>query len=101
MGIDIGLPAGTEILAGFDGEVIYAGYDGGYGNIVAIRNKDGIQARYAHCDSLLVDVGQKVEKGDAIATVGNTGVSTGPHVHMEVLNKAGRFLNPIYHVNLR
>jgi Membrane proteins related to metalloendopeptidases len=99
-GIDIGLPTGTEILAGFDGIVTAAGYDaGGFGNYVAIQmitnSGDVIEAKYAHCDSLLVNVGQSVESGDVIATVGNTGNSTGSHLHFEVL-KNGQYLNPIY-----
>lgn len=100
-GIDIGVPAGTEIKAGFDGTVTAAGYDaGGYGNYVVIemQKDDGtvIEAKYAHCDSLLVSVGQTVSQGDIIATVGNTGNSTGPHLHLEVV-KDGEYLNPIYY----
>jgi Membrane proteins related to metalloendopeptidases len=95
-GVDIGLPTGTEIHAGFDGIVTAAGYDaGGYGNYVVIQNDDGVEAKYAHCDTLRVSVGQSVTKGDVIATVGNTGNSTGPHLHLEVV-KDGQYLNPIY-----
>ena len=95
-GIDIGLPTGTPIKAGIDGTVTAAGYDaGGYGNYVVIRNDKGVEAKYAHCNTLTVSVGQTVAKGDVIATVGNTGNSTGPHLHLEVL-KDGQYLNPIY-----
>lgn len=100
MGVDIGLPTGTEILAGFDGTVTVAGYDaGGYGNYVVVQKvkDDGtvIEAKYAHCDRLLVSVGQTVSEGDAIATVGNTGNSTGAHLHLEVVVN-GQHLNPLY-----
>lgn len=99
-GVDIGLPTGTEILAGFDGVVTAAGYDaGGYGNYVVVQkttdNGTVIEAKYAHCDSLLVSVGQTVSEGDVIATVGNTGNSTGPHLHLEVVVD-GQYLNPLY-----
>lgn len=101
-GVDIGLPTGTEIKAGFDGTVTTAGYDaGGYGNyiVVEMRTESGavIQAKYAHCNTLLFSAGQTVKKGDVIATVGNTGNSTGPHLHIEVI-KDGSYLNPIYFV---
>jgi len=99
-GVDIGLPTGTEIHAGFDGTVTATGYDaGGYGNYVVVQmvtnSGDVIEAKYAHCDSLLVSIGQTVSEGDVIATVGSTGNSTGPHLHLEVL-KNGQYLNPIY-----
>jgi murein DD-endopeptidase MepM/ murein hydrolase activator NlpD len=95
-GIDIGLATGTEIKAGFDGTVIQTGYDAdGFGNFVVVENEDGVQAKYAHCDSVSVSMGQAVTTGDVIATVGNTGNSTGPHLHLEVV-KAGQYLNPIY-----
>lgn len=99
-GIDIAVSSGTEIRAGFDGVVTDAGYDaGGYGNYVVIEmqkeNGDVIEAKYAHCNSLLVTVGQSVSEGDVIATVGSTGNSTGPHLHLEVV-KNGEYLNPAY-----
>ena len=97
-GIDIALPTGTPIHAGFDGVVVSVGYDAnGYGNFVVIDNGEGIQALYAHCDRVLVTEGQRVQEGDVIATVGNTGASTGAHLHMEVLRN-GRRLNPLFFV---
>ena len=97
-GIDIALPTGTEILAGFDGTVTSVGYDAdGWGNFVVIDNGEGIQALYAHCHVVLVSSGQGVSEGDVIATVGNTGASTGPHLHMEVI-RHGRRLNPLFFV---
>lgn len=98
--VDIGLPIGTEIHAGFDGTVTVASNDpDGYGRYVVVQmvrdNGTIIEAKYAHCDSLLVSVGQTVSEGDIIATVGNTGNSTGPHLHLEVV-KDGQYLNPLY-----
>ncbi len=95
-GIDVGLPLGTEIRAGFDGAVVEVGYDAdGFGNYVVIENDNGVQAKYAHCDSISVTNGQSVIKGDVIATAGNTGSSTGPHLHFEVVRN-GQYLNPLF-----
>ena len=97
-GIDIALPTGTEILSGFDGTVTSVGYDAdGWGNFVVIDNGAGIQTLYAHCHAVLVSTGQSVSYGDVIATVGNTGASTGPHLHLEVI-RHGRRLNPLFFV---
>ena len=95
MGIDIGLPTGTEILAAQNGTVTFSGDLGGYGYVVVIEDGDGLVTKYAHCDTLLVSAGQTVAVGDVIATVGNTGSSTGPHLHFEII-KNGRYLNPAY-----
>jgi len=94
-GIDIGLPAGTEILAAHNGVITFAGVSGGYGNFIIIEGSDGIITRYAHCDSILVTMGQQISRGDVIGTVGSTGDSTGPHLHYEVI-KYERFLNPAF-----
>ena len=99
MGIDIAVPVGTDILAAQDGRVTYAGYNGNYGYVVAIENNDGLVTKYAHCDSLLVSVGQEVKTGNIIAKSGNTGVSTEPHLHFEVIRN-GEYLNPIYYTML-
>ena len=93
-GVDIALPTGTEILAAHNGTVTFAGVRGGYGNLVIIEH-NGIETRYAHCDTLLVSAGQWVYAGDVIATVGSTGMSTGPHLHFEVIIE-GRRLNPVF-----
>jgi murein DD-endopeptidase MepM/ murein hydrolase activator NlpD/antitoxin component YwqK of YwqJK toxin-antitoxin module len=94
-GIDIGVPTGTEILAAHDG-VVTAAVDGsdGYGRYVMIEGGGGISTRYAHCDELLVSVGQSVRAGDVIAKSGNTGLSTGPHLHFEV-KKDGQYIDPM------
>jgi len=96
-GVDIALPEGTEILAGISGTVTTAAYDSGFGNYIVIQSADGIEMKYAHCQTLYFSAGQTVEKGDVIATVGNTGNSTGAHLHMEIL-KDGVYLNPVYFV---
>ena len=94
-GVDIGLPQGTEIRAGQDGTVTFASASGNYGNVVIIEGDKGLISKYAHCDTILVSAGQTVKTGDVIATVGSTGNSTGPHLHLEIL-KDGAYINPIY-----
>lgn len=85
-GIDIAAPAGRNIFAAADGTVVGVYYDtyGTYGNCVIINHGNNIWTLYAHCKSLNVKNGQKVKKGDVIATVGSTGKSTGNHLHFEV-----------------
>lgn len=83
-GVDYGAPAGTPILAAADGVVRFSGARGGYGNVVIVSHPDGTETRYAHCRDLGVRVGEAVAAGQAIATVGSTGRSTGPHLHFEV-----------------
>jgi len=83
-GLDIATRSGTPIIAPADGLVIFAGREGGFGNMVIIDHGYGITTRFGHCSSLESKLGQKVKRGDVIARVGNTGRSTGPHVHYEV-----------------
>lgn len=83
-GMDFSAPVGTNIFATGNGTVTYAGWRQGYGETVEIDHGFNYKTRYAHCYKLLVRVGQKVKRGDVIALVGNTGKSTGPHVHYEV-----------------
>lgn len=98
-GVDIGMPQGTEILAGHDGTVSLAGEAGGYGLCVVLDGKtkggNSLTTKYGHCSQLLVSAGQTVKAGDVIAKVGSTGNSTGPHLHLEVLLD-GEYLNPLY-----
>lgn len=96
-GVDIALPIGTDIHAGHDGIVTSAFYDTSYGYYVVINGEKGIQSKYAHCNTLAVKVGEVVKAGDVIAKSGNTGNSTGPHLHLEIL-KNGQYLNPLYFV---
>jgi murein DD-endopeptidase MepM/ murein hydrolase activator NlpD len=84
-GIDIANSIGTPILAASDGVVISAGPYAGYGNMVKLRHADGTVTLYGHLSSILVDIGERVWAGDQIAKMGNTGNSTGPHLHFEVL----------------
>lgn len=92
-GIDISVPIGTSVKASFGGVVKFAGVMNGYGNIVIISHSSGLESYYGHNSKLLVSAGQRIEKGDEIALSGNTGRSTGPHVHFEVrLN--GQIVNP-------
>ena len=83
-GSDFAGAHGTAILATADGVVSFAGRQSGYGNIVKIRHEFGIETRYAHMSRIRVKVGQKVSRGDRIGDMGNTGRSTGTHLHYEV-----------------
>lgn len=84
-GIDIAAPLGTPITSSADGTVVWAGWKGTYGNLVKIDHGNGYLTYYAHCSQLLVQEGDSVSQGDAIALVGSTGRSTGPHCHFELL----------------
>lgn len=92
-GIDIAASTGTSIKAADGGTVTHSGWQGTYGNMVEIDHGNGFKTRYAHASKLLVSEGTKVYKGQEIAKVGNTGRSTGPHLHLEVL-KNGVHVNP-------
>jgi len=95
-GIDITAPIGTPILAAETGTVIEAGWDnGGYGNLVKLRHPDGSITLYAHSNRLLVQKGQVVQKGDVIAEVGSTGLSTAPHLHFEILADGRNAVDPL------
>ncbi|OAT38903.1 M23/M37 family cell wall endopeptidase [Proteus myxofaciens ATCC 19692] len=83
-GVDFAMPVGTPVLATGDGEVIVAKYSGAAGNFVAIRHGSQYTTRYMHLRQLLVKPGQRVKRGDRIALSGNTGRSTGPHLHYEL-----------------
>jgi murein DD-endopeptidase MepM/ murein hydrolase activator NlpD len=83
-GQDIAVPSGTPVIAVDSGAVLVSGWQGGYGNYVAIDHGNGISTGYGHNSRLLVSVGDKVLKGQTIAISGSTGLSTGPHLHFEV-----------------
>lgn len=93
MGMDIAAPNGTDIKAAADGTVTYAGWMGGYGNLIIISHGNGIQTYYGHCSKLYVSNGKEVKAGDVIAAVGSTGNSTGNHLHFEI-RKNGSQINP-------
>ncbi len=96
-GLDIAAKKGTVINAADGGKVVFSGYNGAYGNMVEIDHGNGFKTRYAHCSKIVVKVGTKVYKGQHIANVGNTGRSTGSHLHFEVL-KNGKSQNPANYV---
>jgi len=83
-GVDIGGKEGNPIYAAASGTVIAAGKNGGYGYMIDIDHGNGLVTRYAHCSKILVRKGQKVKVGEKIAEVGDTGVTTGPHLHFEI-----------------
>jgi murein DD-endopeptidase MepM/ murein hydrolase activator NlpD len=93
-GVDLCANYGEIISSSSDGIVIYTGWDGGYGNTVVIDHGSGYSSLYAHCSSILVRKGQTVYKGEAIARVGSTGNSTGPHLHFEI-RQNGSPINPM------
>lgn len=83
-GLDIATSIGTPIKAAASGTVTFSGYKGSYGNMLVISHGKGVQTYYGHCSKLYVSAGTTVSQGQTIATVGNTGNSTGPHLHLEV-----------------
>ena len=83
-GIDLAAPKGTPIYASADGTIHFSGTATGYGLYIRIKHDGGVETRYGHCSQLLVKKGEKVKKGQIIALVGSTGVSTGAHLHFEV-----------------
>jgi murein DD-endopeptidase MepM/ murein hydrolase activator NlpD len=83
-GMDIAAPHGKEVQSPSDGTVVFAGLEGGYGNVIVIDHGYGIKTRYGHLAKMLVKAGDRVKRGTPIAAVGNTGRSTGPHLHYEV-----------------
>ena len=95
-GVDIAVPTGTGVLAAMDGTVTTAAYDSYYGNYVVIEDSKGYCTKYAHMDTLSVSAGQAVKHGDTIGTTGNTGSSTGSHLHIECLYN-GEYYNPLFY----
>ena len=83
-GLDIAASTGTKIKAAAGGTVTFSGYKGSFGYMVVVNHGNGIETYYAHCSKLYVSAGKKVNQGDVIAAVGNTGNSTGPHLHLEI-----------------
>ncbi len=83
-GMDIAGPHGKEVISPSDGTVVFAGLEGGYGNVLVIDHGYGIKTRYGHLATVKVKAGEKVKRGSVIALLGNTGRSTGPHLHYEV-----------------
>jgi murein DD-endopeptidase MepM/ murein hydrolase activator NlpD len=96
-GVDISAPPGTPILAAAKGTVTFAGWKRGLGNTVEIDHGYGYLTRYGHASRILVTRGQKVTRGEVIANVGSTGISTSPHLHYEV-RVGGVAVNPLNYV---
>lgn len=97
-GIDIGVASNNTVIAAQDGTVIHSDWLGGYGKALIIDHGGGIATLYAHNNTLLVGVGAKVTRGQAIAKSGSTGMSTGPHLHFEV-RVNGQYVDPMKYVS--
>jgi murein DD-endopeptidase MepM/ murein hydrolase activator NlpD len=93
-GVDFAGTLGSDVVAVAAGVVTWSGERSGYGKLIEINHGDGYSTRYAHNERTLVAVGQTVKRGEAIALMGSTGHSTGPHVHFEVLHN-GRQVDPL------
>jgi len=96
-GIDLSAPMGAPIVAPAAGRVISVSNESGYGNTFQIDHGNGIVTKFAHCSRIVVHVGQQVTRGQLIATVGNTGLATGPHLHYEV-HVNGQPVDPLKYV---
>ncbi len=98
-GIDLAASRGSDIYAPSSGIVSFIGYQRGYGNSIEIDHGYGITTFYGHCQKLLVKKGQKVEVGQTIATVGSSGLSTGPHLHFEI-RILGKKVDPLEYLGM-
>lgn len=99
-GIDIAAPIGTAIVAPADGMVVFAGYRQGYGQAIIVDHGYGMSTLYGHCSQMYVNEGTQIKRGMLIATVGNTGRSTGPHLHYEV-HVDGAPVDPLLYISER
>lgn len=100
-GIDLSTyRSGDPIVAAANGQVVTVAYDSGFGNYVIIKHKHGIYTRYAHMSSVSVQKGQFVSQRDVIGTIGNTGISTGPHLHYEV-HIGSDVVDPAKYINIK
>ncbi|MDR0501691.1 MAG: M23 family metallopeptidase [Treponema sp.] len=101
MGIDISTHRyGDPVVVTADGQVVTVDYDAGYGNYMIVRHKHGYYTRYAHLQSFNAKIGQRVQQNEVIAYIGNTGVSTGPHLHYEV-HVGSDLVDPYRYINIR
>ncbi|MGR3433389.1 MAG: DUF5930 domain-containing protein, partial [Shimia sp.] len=96
-GTDWAGPVGTDIMSTADGVVTHAGWSSGYGRLIKIQHEFGIETRYAHLSKIRVQVGQRIRKGQHIGDLGNTGRSTGPHLHYEI-RVGGKPIDPLIYI---
>ncbi len=99
-GIDVALPMGSPIRAVAEGKVVFSGQQRGYGNVIIIEHPNGLRTLYGHNSENHVQAGDAVSRGQAIGLTGNTGRSTGPHLHFEV-RKGGEAINPRPYLSFR
>lgn len=101
-GCDIPMPVGTPVYPSRSGSVAFAGWKEGYGNVVEVRHKDGSLTRYGHLSKVAVGAGADVQKSKSmLGRVGSTGMSTGPHLHFEIITPSGRSVNPLAKIGKR
>ena len=96
-GIDIGADSGSPIFASMSGTVTHSGWLDGYGYTIILQHTDNTKTLYAHCSTLCAEQNQSVVQGDTIAEVGSTGISTGPHLHFEII-KDGVPVDPAQYI---
>lgn len=96
-GVDMAGPVGTPIYATADGVVTFAGWQSGYGRIIKVQHEFGIETRYPHLNAIRVEVGQRVSRGERIGDMGNSGRSTGSHLHYEI-RVNGEALDPMIYI---
>lgn len=101
-GTDIPMPIGTPVYPSRSGKVIFSGWKGGYGNTVEVRHSDGSVSRYGHLSRLSVKPGDTVQKARTrLGKVGSSGISTGPHLHFEIMTPSGKSVNPLARIGKR
>ena len=98
LGVDLKAPVGTKVLSSHFGRVVYAGRRlTGYGNVVVLEHFSGWASLYAHLQKIEVKIGQKLKPGDVVGTLGNTGRTSGPHLHFELMYKE-KPVNPLLYL---
>ena len=93
LGVDYDAPTGTEVISVASGTVVFAGRKDEYGEMVKIRHRQ-YSTSYAHLSRIQVRLGQRVKQGDVVGRVGSTGLATGPHLHYQIQDQSGQYLNP-------
>lgn len=96
-GVDMASSTGTPVYVTADGVVTFAGWSSGYGRLIKIQHEFGVETRYGHLNAIRVQVGQRVSRGERIGDMGNSGRSTGPHLHYEV-RVGGEPINPMIYI---